>query len=142
MTPAFAVGARASLAALVLACTGESVLAGQIASPPPFTRPGIRVVRIDTAEAPVIDADLSDAAWEKAAVIDDFTQRSPNPYEPATERTVVRILYDENNLYISFYRASGSTSRSTDRRARSTIGSSHAGVPNRALPRAATRSTR
>ena len=51
----------------------------------------------------MIDADLSDAAWEKAAVIDDFTQRSPNPYEPATERTVVRILYDENNLYFAFY---------------------------------------
>ena len=66
-------------------------------------RRSITAVRIDTTEAPAIDADLSDAAWEKAAVIDDFTQRSPNPYEPATERTVVRILYDENNLYFSFY---------------------------------------
>ena len=55
----------------------------------------------------MIDADLSDAAWEQAAVIDDFTQRSPNPYEPATERTVVRILYDENNLYFSFYNYDG-----------------------------------
>ena len=51
----------------------------------------------------MIDGDLSDAAWAKAAVIDNFRQRSPNPYEPATERTVVRILYDENNLYFSFY---------------------------------------
>jgi len=72
-------------------------------SPPPFIRRSISAVRIATAEAPVIDADLSDSAWAKAAVIDDFTQRSPNPYEPATERTVVRILYDENNLYFSFY---------------------------------------
>ena len=72
-------------------------------SPPPFTRPSIRPVRIDAADAPVIDADLSDSTWGKAAVIDDFTQRSPNPYEPATERTVVRILYDEHNLYFSFY---------------------------------------
>jgi hypothetical protein len=77
--------------------------AGVPLSPPPFTRRSISAVRIATAEAPVIDADLSDAAWAKAAVIDDFTQRSPNPYEPATERTVVRILYDENNLYFSFY---------------------------------------
>jgi len=76
-------------------------------SPPPFLRPSIRAVRIDTGEAPVIDADLSDSAWAKAAVIDDFTQRSPNPYEPATERTVVRILYDENNLYFSFYNYDG-----------------------------------
>ena len=72
-------------------------------SPPPFVRPRLMAVRIDTAEAPTIDADLSDPAWAKAAVIDNFTQRSPNPYEPATERTVVRILYDENNLYFSFY---------------------------------------
>jgi hypothetical protein len=36
-------------------------------------------------------------------VIDELRQRSPNPYEPASERTVVRILYDENNLYFSFY---------------------------------------
>lgn len=77
--------------------------AGQVTSPPPFTRPSVTAVRIDAADAPVIDADLSDAAWEKATVIDDFRQRSPNPYEPATERTVVRILYDENNLYFAFY---------------------------------------
>ena len=72
-------------------------------SPPPFVRPRLVAVRIDTAEAPTIDADLSDPVWAKAAVIDKFTQRSPNPYEPATERTVVRILYDEHNLYFSFY---------------------------------------
>jgi hypothetical protein len=72
-------------------------------SPPPFTRPSIRAVRIGIEEAPIIDADLSDSSWTKAAVIDDFKQRSPNPYEAATERTVVRILYDENNLYFSFY---------------------------------------
>ncbi len=72
-------------------------------SPPPFMRPNVKIVRIDPSEAPTIDADLSDPAWAKAAIIDNFTQRQPNPYEPATERTVVRILYDENNLYFSFY---------------------------------------
>jgi hypothetical protein len=96
-------GARAALVALVLVSTRETAFAGQVDSPPPFTRPSIRAVRIDAAEAPMIDGDLSDEAWAKAAVIDDFRQRSPNPYEPGTERTVVRILYDENNLYFSFY---------------------------------------
>ena len=72
-------------------------------SPPPFKRRTIQAVRIETGDAPVIDADLSDAAWERAAVIDEFTQRSPNPYEPATERTVVRVLYDADNLYFGFY---------------------------------------
>jgi hypothetical protein len=117
-------GASASAIALAFACAGGSAFAepqvaaapatpaaaaGQVQadvpvnSPPPFVRRSVRAVRIPPAEAPVIDADLSDSAWAKAAVIDDFTQRSPNPYEPATERTVVRILYDENNLYFSFY---------------------------------------
>jgi hypothetical protein len=98
-----AYGARASLIALALISTWEPAFAGQLTSPPPFTRPSVRAVRIDTAEAPAIDGDLSDEAWTKAAVIDDFRQRSPNPYEAATERTVVRILYDANSLYISFY---------------------------------------
>jgi hypothetical protein len=95
--------ARAALVVLALVSTCETVFAGQVTSPPPFTRPSIRAVRIDTAEAPLIDGDLSDEAWAKAAVIDELRQRSPNPYEPASERTVVRILYDENNLYFSFY---------------------------------------
>ena len=72
-------------------------------SPPPFMRPNVQIVRIDPSEAPAIDGDVSDPVWSKGAVIDNFTQRQPNPYEPATERTVVRIIYDENNLYFSFY---------------------------------------
>ena len=101
--------ASAPVIALVLACDAGVAFAepmqvgGQEASPPPFVRRSIRAVRIAAADAPVIDANLDDPAWAKAAVIDEFTQRSPNPYEPATERTVVRILYDENNLYFSFY---------------------------------------
>jgi Carbohydrate family 9 binding domain-like len=123
-------GARASLVALILAWTGGTALAqpntspvsdkrmwaaaagpprgavqagGRENSPAPSVRRSIRAVRIPAAEAPVIDADLSDSVWTKAAVIDDFRQRSPNPYEPASERTVARVLYDENNLYVSFY---------------------------------------
>jgi hypothetical protein len=60
-------------------------------------------VRIDTAEAPAIDGDLSDPVWSKATVIDRFIQKRPNPGMPATERTVLRIVYDENNLYFAIY---------------------------------------
>src|SRR5262249_30054420 len=95
-------GAGASLTTLLICCIAQMAAAGQETSPSSFTRPSVRAVRIDTTEAPVIDGDLSDEAWAKAAVIDNLRQRSPNPYEPATERTVVRILYDENNLYFSF----------------------------------------
>jgi hypothetical protein len=64
-------------------------------------QPDVRPVRIDTAAAPKIDGDLSDAAWQKAPVISEFYQLEPNEGAPATERTEVRILYDENNLYFA-----------------------------------------
>jgi hypothetical protein len=55
------------------------------------------------SEAPAIDGDLSDPIWAKATVIDSFIQKRPNPGMPATERTVLRILFDENNLYFAIY---------------------------------------
>jgi Carbohydrate family 9 binding domain-like len=63
----------------------------------------VKAVRIDSSEAPKIDGDLSDAVWAKAAVLDDFPQMEPNAGQPATERTVLRILYDENNIYFGVY---------------------------------------
>ena len=68
-----------------------------------INRPSVAAVRIETSEAPKIDGDVSDAIWAKANVVDKFIQKSPNPGQPASERTVVRILYDSENLYFSFY---------------------------------------
>jgi len=64
-------------------------------------QPDVRPVRIDTGAAPKIDGDLSDPAWQKATVISEFYQLEPNEGAPASERTEVRILYDENNLYFA-----------------------------------------
>ena len=66
-------------------------------------RPTIHATRIDTADAPTIDGNLSDPIWARAGVIDDFRQRIPDPGAPATERTELRILYDENNIYFAVY---------------------------------------
>src|SRR5262245_13410839 len=63
----------------------------------------VRAVRIDSSEAPNIDGDLSDPVWEKAAVLEYFRQVEPDTGAPASERTVVRILYDENNRYFGVY---------------------------------------
>ena len=67
------------------------------------TRPMAAPARIDAAEAPAIDADLSDPAWAKAAVIEEFRQTQPNTGDLATERTVLRVMYDENFLYFGIY---------------------------------------
>ena len=63
----------------------------------------IAAARIDVDEAPTIDGDLSDLSWTSAAVLDDFRQVQPDTGAPATERTVLRIMYDENNLYFGIY---------------------------------------
>ncbi len=64
-------------------------------------RPTVKATRIDPSQAPVIDGDLSDPIWSKAQVIDEFYQSDPDEGAPGSQRTTVRILYDEDNLYIA-----------------------------------------
>ena len=49
---------------------------------------------------PTIDGHLDDEVWSSAAIIEDFIQQEPSEGDPATERTVVRLLYDARALYI------------------------------------------
>jgi len=48
----------------------------------------------------VIDAKLDEPAWAGAEPISEFIQAQPRLGYPATERTVVRILYDRDNIYV------------------------------------------
>ena len=57
-----------------------------------------QAVRVE--QGPDIDGDLSDGIWGNAALIDAFIQQEPDEGAAATERTEVRLLYDESNLYI------------------------------------------
>ncbi len=66
-------------------------------------RPTANISRIDPAQAPTIDGDLTDAGWAHATVIEDFVQIEPVPGNAPSERTVVRIMYDEENFYLSVY---------------------------------------
>jgi hypothetical protein len=55
-------------------------------------------------EAPiVIDGNLDEPQWSLAQPGGDFIQNEPRTGEPATEQTEVRILYDDENLYIGVY---------------------------------------
>ncbi len=52
------------------------------------------------SEQPVIlDGRLDEESWRKANVVRTFAQRDPDEGMPATEKTEVRALYDEENLY-------------------------------------------
>lgn len=66
-------------------------------------QPTFRPTRISTSDAPAIDGDLSDDVWRKATPIDEFYQLEPSEGAPASERTIVRVLYDENAIYFSIH---------------------------------------
>jgi len=60
----------------------------------------VHAVRISTP--PVIDGFLDEDAWQAARPAVDFMQREPEEGQLGSERTEVRILYDEAALYIGW----------------------------------------
>lgn len=82
---------RALAAALALLAAG----AAHAANWP--DRPQLRAVRATTP--PVLDGDLSDAAWQGTPEFTDFTQHDPVDGAPATLRTSIRIVYDDEAIY-------------------------------------------
>ena len=60
-------------------------------------RPTLRAVRATVS--PVLDGDLSDPAWQQAPEFTDFTQHDPDDGKPATMRTGLRIVYDDDAIY-------------------------------------------
>ena len=49
--------------------------------------------------APKIDGDLSDEAWNGAEIAGDFITLSPYPDRQPYQKTEVRVLYDNESLY-------------------------------------------
>lgn len=52
------------------------------------------------AESPTIDGNLDDPAWLAAPIATDFLQRRPNPGKAPSQRTEVKVLYDDDALYV------------------------------------------
>ena len=61
----------------------------------------VRAVRVE--EPPPVDGDLSHPAWARADAIEQLVQQVPDNGEPSTERTVIRVLYDETAIYVGVY---------------------------------------
>jgi hypothetical protein len=57
-----------------------------------------RAARVEIA--PVLDGRVDDEAWTRTEPIEDFRQRNPVQGAAASELTSVRLLYDEEHLYI------------------------------------------
>ena len=61
---------------------------------------GTRIAQAQRVEdVPVIDGDLSDSVWAGASTVSGFSQRNPREGEPATERTEVRIIYNDQSIF-------------------------------------------
>jgi hypothetical protein len=80
--------------ALFLAAAGGRSLAAEESS-------GLRVAEAAEApEPPLVDGIVEESIWSSAEVITDFVQAEPYEGEPATEKTEVRLLYDDTHLYL------------------------------------------
>ncbi|HEY0241824.1 MAG TPA: DUF5916 domain-containing protein [Gemmatimonadaceae bacterium] len=85
-----------------------STLATAFAGAPLFAQPTTKsqndprpTARAAAREGDVsIDGKLDEAAWAKAAPIGELTQSSPNEGKPPSEKTEIRVLYDEAAVYI------------------------------------------
>ena len=54
-----------------------------------------------TVKTPKIDGMLDDEAWQNVQIISDFKQNFPNYGAECTQKTEVKILYDNTAIYIS-----------------------------------------
>ena len=53
------------------------------------------------ASGPVkVDGRLDEESWSRAPVFEDFVQRFPDAGRPPSERTELRVLYDEHAVYV------------------------------------------
>ncbi|MGH9371154.1 MAG: DUF5916 domain-containing protein, partial [Vicinamibacterales bacterium] len=59
------------------------------------------VVQTIRATAPIVlDGRLEDEVWLRAPAATEFTQRDPDEGKPATERTELRVAYDDGALFV------------------------------------------
>ncbi len=61
----------------------------------------LQAVRVETS--PHLDGDLSDLVWALAVPFSSFLMVEPVPGSEPTEKTELRVLFDEDNLYLGIY---------------------------------------
>src|SRR5688500_2291879 len=82
---------------LMVAMGAATLPAAQELAKAPVEAREFRAVRV--AKPPSIDGNLDDEAWSLAPEITGFTQRDPDEGKPATEATVVKVVYDDDAIY-------------------------------------------
>ena len=105
-------GPVSALVAGILALTAPTISAQQIGDGRSGVTPGLDSVAgyrhelAPTATATrlhgaiTIDGRLDDPIWQQAAPISDLLQTAPLEGQPATERTEIRLAYDDDAIYV------------------------------------------
>lgn len=65
----------------------------------------VHIPRVD--DTIIIDAELSEPAWEKAARLTGFSQYAPVDHRPAQEETEVRVVYTADAIYFAIIATAG-----------------------------------
>lgn len=88
----------------IVLCTAAAALlpaAAALSQNPTAETGATKTIHIARTETPpIIDGRLDDAAWARAAVVDDMHQILPVEYGQPSETTTVYLLYDDNYLYV------------------------------------------
>ncbi|MHB8094256.1 MAG: carbohydrate binding family 9 domain-containing protein [Candidatus Aminicenantales bacterium] len=87
------------LALVVLLLRPLAVQAGSVKKSP--EQPPFYVEAVLFDQAPKIDGLIDNPIWERGAIIDQFTQYEPTEGAAPSEKTIVYIGYDKDNLYIA-----------------------------------------
>ena len=61
----------------------------------------LRLKAVHVNEEIKIDGVLNETAWTNAETISDFRQQEPKEGEPASEKTEIKVLFDDKNLYFA-----------------------------------------
>jgi hypothetical protein len=60
----------------------------------------LKVLAVRSKEKLALDGKLSESSWKDEYAISTFVQRDPKEGSPATEKTFVDVLYDDDAIYI------------------------------------------
>lgn len=61
------------------------------------------LIALFSNEQIILDGKLNEACWQKAPLIENFTQREQTEGAPATERTRVAVVYSTNEIYFGIW---------------------------------------
>jgi hypothetical protein len=60
------------------------------------------IQKLESGESIKLDGLLSEPVWSRAEVATDFLQQVPDEGKLATQKTEVRLLYDDKNIYVGY----------------------------------------